>query len=81
MVLGEIDGKGTYQLDTLAGEVPVTVRLRDGMPEASLTSVEPTYTVASEALVSAALAALDWSADELDGSLRWHCCIWQCCPD
>ena len=41
VVLGEIEGDGTYRLATAIGEVPVTVRLRDGYREASLTSVEP----------------------------------------
>jgi PhzF family phenazine biosynthesis protein len=43
VVLGETAGDGTYRLATAVGEVPVTVRLRDGYREASLTSVEPIY--------------------------------------
>jgi PhzF family phenazine biosynthesis protein len=78
--LGKNDGKGTYLLNTLVGEVPVKVRLRDGLHEASLTSVEPRHELASDALVSEALAALGWEKNELDGSIppvrayagAWH---------
>ena len=80
VVLGETDGEGTYRLATIVGEVPVAVRSRDGVPEASLTSVAPTYTAASEALVGAALTALGWQAADLDGAIppakayagAWH---------
>jgi PhzF family phenazine biosynthesis protein len=51
-----------------------------GIREASLTSVEPTYTRAPEALVSNALSALGWRSSNLDGSIpparayagAWH---------
>jgi len=80
VVLGELGGDGTYRLATRVGEVPVAVRMRDGVREASLTSVEPAYEPASGALVAEALAALRWSADDLDPSIpparayagAWH---------
>jgi PhzF family phenazine biosynthesis protein len=80
VVLGEADGDGTYRLATAVGEVPVTVRTRDGYREASLTSVEPTHVPAPEALVAAALSALRWRREDLDGSIpparayagAWH---------
>jgi PhzF family phenazine biosynthesis protein len=80
VILGETGGDGTYRLATLVGEVPVAVRTRDGVREASLTSVAPTHTPASEALVAEALAALGWSLEELDPSIpparayagAWH---------
>ena len=80
VVLGENGGDGTYELATTVGVVPVTVRTRDGNREASLTSVEPSHTPASNALVTEALAALSWTQDNLDLSIpparayagAWH---------
>ena len=80
VVLGENHGDGTYRLATSVGEVPVTVRTRDGVREAALTSVAPQYGPAPEALVSEAIAALGWRADQLDASIpparayagAWH---------
>lgn len=80
VVLGETEGDGTYRLATAIGEVPVTVRTRDGIREASLTSVEPTYTRALDALVNEAVSALGWKLEDLDASIpparayagAWH---------
>ncbi len=80
VVLGENEGEGTYRLATAVGEVPVTIRMREGTWEASLTSVVPDFAPASEALVNEALDALDWHSGELDGSIpparayagAWH---------
>jgi PhzF family phenazine biosynthesis protein len=65
VVLGKREGDGTYRLTTAVGEVPVTVRLREGIREAALTSVAPAYVPAPGALVSEALAALGWECDTL----------------
>jgi PhzF family phenazine biosynthesis protein len=65
VVLGETDGKGTYELSTNIGVVPVTVRQQDGLYEASLTSVEPQFAPATVALVDEALAALGWVQADL----------------
>lgn len=80
VVLGENEGDGTYQLATTVGVVPVTVRKQDSYHEASLTSVEPSHTPASNVLVTEALAALGWTQDDLDLSIpparayagAWH---------
>jgi PhzF family phenazine biosynthesis protein len=80
VVLGEAEGDGTYRLTTAVGEVPVTVGTRDGIREASLTSVEPKYTLAPDALVSEALSILGWKSANLDRSIpparayagAWH---------
>jgi len=80
VALGEVEGDGTYRLETAVGQVPVTVRVRNGKREASLTSVEPQQQPAGEALVSGALAALHWKRSELDESIppvrayagAWH---------
>lgn len=80
VVLGETEGDGTYTLSTAVGEVAVTVRTRDGIREASLTSVEPTYTAASQTLISEVLSALGWESSDLDSSIpparayagAWH---------
>ncbi|MGR3275622.1 PhzF family phenazine biosynthesis protein [Acaryochloris marina NIES-2412] len=80
VVLGELSGEGTYQLATTVGEVPVAVSVQEGQWQASLTSVEPTHTLASDALVADSLSALGWQLDELDSSIpparayagAWH---------
>ncbi len=80
VVLGDNEGEGTYRLATAVGEVPVTVRSRDGLWEAALTSVAPAFAPAPDALVSEALAALGWHSEELDGAIpparayagAWH---------
>jgi PhzF family phenazine biosynthesis protein len=80
VVLGESEGDGTYQLTTAIGDVPVSVRIRDGVSEASLTSVEPRHVSASDALVSEALSTLGWEWSDLDDSIppakayagAWH---------
>lgn len=73
VLLGETAGDGTYRLATLAGEVPVSVRTRDGHREASLTSVEPKYRLATDALLGEALAALRWKRGELDATIPPAC--------
>jgi PhzF family phenazine biosynthesis protein len=80
VVLGEVAGDGTYRLTTAVGEVPVVVGWRDGVRQASLTSVEPTHTAVPEALLGGSLAALGWGDDELDPAVpparayagAWH---------
>lgn len=80
VVLGELEGEGTYQLVTVVGKVPVEVRAQDGLFEAALTSVEPKYEPAPSELLSDALDALGWQLGELDASLppvrayagAWH---------
>lgn len=80
VVLGESEGDGTYRLATAVGDVPVSVRMRDGIREASLTSVTPRYASAPAALVSEALSTLGWERSELDDSIppakayagAWH---------
>jgi len=80
VVLGETKGDGTYRLETTVGIVPVTVRLRNGYREASLTSVEPKHTLAPDSLVNDVLSAVGWKSTDLDGSIppakayagAWH---------
>ena len=80
VVLGETGGDGTYTLNTTIGAVPVRVRSRDGLREASLTSVEPMQTSVSDTLLVSALTALRWRRDELDDAIpparayagAWH---------
>src|SRR5688572_6488166 len=69
VLLGETAGEATYRLETSVGEVPVTVRTRDGHREASLTSVEPRHTPAPDALVDDVLSALRWKREDLDASI------------
>lgn len=80
VALGAIDGDGDYRLATRVGEVPVSVRTRDGQREASLTSVTPRYEPAPDALVDAALSIIGWTRGELDPAIpparafagAWH---------
>jgi len=80
VALGELEGDGSYALETAVGKIPVAVRTRHGLREASLTSVEPQHAPVSEHLLAEALAALDWRHDELDRSIpparayagAWH---------
>lgn len=79
-VLGLTGGEGTYRLATTVGDVPVTVRRRNGQMEASLVSVATRYAAASESLLDSALAALGWTLGDLDRALpparayagAWH---------
>lgn len=83
VVLGDTAGEGTYFLDTVVGEVPVTVSSRDGTRVASLTSVAPRHKLASEELLYQVLTALDWHVSELDLNIvpakiyagAWHLVI------
>jgi PhzF family phenazine biosynthesis protein len=80
VVLGETEGDGTYRLATAVGEIPVTVLSQGGVREASLTSVEPMFTGAPNALVEKAISALGWESNDLDDSIppakayagAWH---------
>jgi PhzF family phenazine biosynthesis protein len=81
--LGDLEGDGAYRFETRAGEVAVAVHTRDGRREASLTSVEPRSRAVPPALLVEALAALGWSANELDPTIpsvlayagAWHLVI------
>ena len=66
VVLGETAGDGIYRLETAVGTVPVSVAVRNGERQASLTSVEPRHELASDELVAAVLGTLGWSRGELD---------------
>ena len=89
VVLGETAGDGTYRLETAVGTVPVTVAVRKGERQASLTSVEPRHELASEALVAAVLDTLGWSRGELDPLIpparayagAWHLVLAAATPD
>ena len=80
VVLGQLDGDGTYRLATSVGRVPVSVRSKDGIREASLTSVLPRQAPVADAVLAEALAALDWQRSELDPAIppirayagAWH---------
>ena len=80
VVLGSSGEDDTFRLATAAGEVLVTVGVRNGRVEASLVSVEPKHTEVSDALLDEALAALGWKSSDLDRSIppanayagAWH---------
>ena len=83
VVLGNTDGDGTYNLETRAGQVPVTVTTQAGLKQASLTSVATRHELASEALLQKVLDLLGWDISELDESIvpvkayagAWHLVI------
>jgi PhzF family phenazine biosynthesis protein len=85
VVLGDHDGPATdhlstYQLSTIVGIVPVTVRRQNNLYEASLTSVEPQSKPASDRLLNEALGAIGWTYRDLDSTIppalayagSWH---------
>ena len=80
VVLAESGGDGVYNLSTAIGPVPVSVRLRGGHREASLTSVEPRLAPVPETLLVDALTILGWRRTDLDPSIppakayagAWH---------
>lgn len=80
VLLGELEGEGTYRLETLVGEVPVEVRRAGATLEASLTSVEPRHEEAGDPLVDEVLACLGWRRSLLDPAIpprrawagAWH---------
>ncbi|MGK5554961.1 PhzF family phenazine biosynthesis protein [Actinomadura kijaniata] len=68
VALAERHGPGAFTFATRAGTVPVEVAAaEDGTLSATLTSVEPYVADAEE--LDRALAALHWSADQLDPAL------------
>ncbi|WP_431677623.1 PhzF family phenazine biosynthesis protein [Kitasatospora sp. KL5] len=70
VALAERIGPGPLIFETKAGPVPVDVAAGPhGGLIATLTSVEPSVEPAAEEDVAEALAALDWSADDLDETL------------
>jgi PhzF family phenazine biosynthesis protein len=70
VALAEHGRGGDLRFQTQSGEVAVSVRADDqGRPLATLTSVTPSVTEASGAVVAEALAALRWSADDIDPHL------------
>ncbi|MBT8097040.1 MAG: PhzF family phenazine biosynthesis protein [Woeseia sp.] len=83
VVLGELEGEGSYNLSSAVGEVIVAVQ-RDGPRfTAALTSVEPRHERPSAQLLNAALDCLNWRHGDLDPNLppakayagAWHLVI------
>jgi PhzF family phenazine biosynthesis protein len=66
VALGESAGDGIFYLSTMVGEVPVSVHSKDGLREASLTSVEPSWAAVPDHLLDEALSHLHWEQSELD---------------
>ncbi len=80
VVLGESTGDGVYQLETKIGKIPVQVESTDGYKQASLTSIDTKFKLASDDLLDRVLSALDWCRDDIDVSIppavahagNWH---------
>lgn len=80
VMLGKTSGDGVYRLQSIVGEVPVTVSQQAEPAEASLLSVQTRHEAPDEALLVEALNLLGWQADELDASIppakayagAWH---------
>lgn len=83
VVLGSTEGDQEYHLSTAAGDITVKVYLKDGIREASLVSVEPRISPASDILLRNAVSALNWEMEDLDYSIppikayagAWHLVI------
>lgn len=70
VAFADVHGPGLLHLDTLAGRIEVgVVAGDDGRPVATLTSVPTKVWDVEPADVAEALAALGWSADDLDPAL------------
>lgn len=69
VALADRDGTGTLVFHTKAGTVPVITEATGGGTTATLTSVVPHTEDVCDDVLASALAALRWSAAELDGSL------------
>jgi PhzF family phenazine biosynthesis protein len=70
VALAERIGPGEVVYETKVGPVPVRVTEgHDGVLSATLTSVEPSVEPVSDENLTEALAALDWSRDDLDPAL------------
>lgn len=69
VALAERIGAGDLLFHTRAGLVPVATRIEQGHIEATLTSVVPGVEFAPATLLTEVLAALRWSAAELDPAL------------
>ncbi|MFE0171766.1 PhzF family phenazine biosynthesis protein [Streptomyces sp. NPDC059002] len=69
VALAERDGAGDFVFATRAGTVPVTVSREAGVLRATLTNVAPYVEGAAGDDVTEALAALGWSAADLDTAL------------
>ena len=80
LVLGEMEGDASFELATSVGQVRVVVATSDGVREVALTSVVPRQEAMPPGLLTELLAALDWSIEELDGTVppirayagAWH---------
>lgn len=78
-VLGS-DSETTYRFSTAVGDVPVSVRSREGQLQVSLTSVTPSQKPVPPGLLDEALVTLGWRAGELDPAIppmlanagAWH---------
>ena len=80
VALGSIEGPGMYRFATLVGDIPVSVKERNGQFRAALTSVEPKTAEASTGLVKEVLRALDWAPADISPAIpprrayagAWH---------
>lgn len=89
VVLGELEGEGSFVLATAVGDVPVVVERRDGRLVASLTSVEPRHRAVDDALLQEVLDLLGWRRDELDRAIppalayagAWHLVLAVAAPE
>jgi PhzF family phenazine biosynthesis protein len=80
VVLGCIEGPGSYTFSTLAGDIPVSVTEHNGAFKAALTSVEPRTAEAAVGLVEEVLSALNWNMTDLSWAIppirayagAWH---------
>lgn len=80
VVLGKTSGNGIYRLQSIVGEVPVTVSQQADSAEASLLSVQTRHETPDAELLDTALSLLGWQANELDAAIppakayagAWH---------
>ncbi|MGB7819074.1 MAG: PhzF family phenazine biosynthesis isomerase [Ornithinibacter sp.] len=69
VALGEVAGAGAYTLQTKVGPIEVSARLEEGRAVGTLRSPDVDCLPLGEQLLDDLLAALRWSADDLDPAL------------
>ena len=80
VLLGKLEGEGSYLLSTSVGQVPVQVTRGDHGFEASLTSVATQHRTPSESLLTTVLELLGWHREDLESAIppalafagAWH---------
>lgn len=83
VALSKSDMHYTFKFETAVGEIPLEVQTKNGIKQASLTSVDSKFEPAEPKLLAAVLEALAWSKDDISMEIpaakafagNWHLVI------